>query len=552
MLLLAACSNSDPIKRPTTPPPVNNTVINFSTYLGNDLADVVRDLVLDAAGNSYVVGGANSVNLLPGTPVRAHGGGEDAFVAKFDVNGQVVWWTFLGGPGPDRGYAIDLAANDEVVIGGGAANNFPVTAGAVLTQFQSGKDSASDPARDGFVARLDANGALLWATYFGGGAEVGETSDKWDDPSSSVVRDVAVDPVSQNIYLVAPILSPATPPIPSGQTTAPPLPDNLPTVILTALQSGDFATRPGYQNSLVFDGLLAKLTPDGASLPWATYVGGSGNEALAATVRVDSQGNPIVLWVTESTQRTLPVATPTFEPIAEGTVHDTTFNGATDFYIAKFALNGPLVWATFVGGGGFESADGSNLVLQQGDSIVLAASTTSPNFNPIGSDPFDPTYNGSGNSGYFSADCGIAKLAPDATTLLATTFYGGGTGDACSGIALDAQDRIYVTGGTHSPDLPIASGPHQSERPGPRSAFLAVFTPDLTALLNGGYFGGSGLGNSNALAVRSSTATSGRIVFAGESEAAYPLTPSPGTPARGTVTAPPAHGVLSDVTLQLP
>ena len=194
-LLLAACSNSKPIKPPVVPPPTSNTVINFSTYLGNDLGDVVRDVAFDSTGNAYVVGGALSTNLLPGTPVRAFGGGafEDAFVAKFDTTGQVQWWTFLGGPGPDRAYAVEVDADGNVVIGGAAANLFPVTPGAVLTEFQGGAGACdpnqaatagtpalpagavcvvdtANPAQDGFVAKLDgASGALVWATYFGSG-----------------------------------------------------------------------------------------------------------------------------------------------------------------------------------------------------------------------------------------------------------------------------------------------------------------------------------------------------------------------------------------------
>jgi hypothetical protein len=83
LAVAAACSNSDPIKKPNPPPVTSTTTIHFSTYLGDDLADLARDVALDAAGNAYVVGGALSTDLLPGAPVRAYGGNakEDAFVA---------------------------------------------------------------------------------------------------------------------------------------------------------------------------------------------------------------------------------------------------------------------------------------------------------------------------------------------------------------------------------------------------------------------------------------------------------------------------------------
>jgi hypothetical protein len=625
VVLLAACSNSDPVKRPDNPPPADTTDVNFSTYLGDNLADVVRDLVLDSAGNTYVVGGANSVNLLPGAPVRAHGGGEDAFVAKLDIDGNVVWWTFLGGAGPDRGYAIDLGPGDEVVIGGGAAAGFPVTPGAVLTTFQGGAGacdptqlptdtttdvpsaakctpSTTDPARDGFIAKLSgADGALLWATYFGSGTFEANAYEQASfclaaggnyttddavtdfnddaDPRTSIVRDVAVDPATGEIYLTFSVRSPTavlpdpdrvwkttrpanstavTCDVDSNGTMNPAVIRNLPAVILAALQNGDRSVQPSMDSSSLLhagsiDGMLAKLAPDGASLLWATYVGGTGDESAASFVRIDSQGNPIVLFDTSSVER-VETQDPdtkqalTFADIAQGGF-DTTLGGR-DFFLAKYALDGDFLWSTYVGGSSTEAVDSNHFVLQSDDSIVIAGFTSSFDFVPDDADPFDGSYNGSDNSGYFSGDCGVAKIAPDAAELVATTFYGGVRGDSCTGVAVDADDRIYVTGGTHSPDLPIAGGPEQSELPGDRSAFLAVFTPDLMDLLAGGFFGGTGLGNANALVLRSNpTATTARIVFAGESEEAYPLSASP---ARGTVTAPPAHGVLSDVTLELP
>jgi len=595
--IAAACSNSNPIKKPKPPPIISTTTINFSTYLGKDLADVARDVALDAAGNSYVVGGALSPDLLPGAPVRAYAAQEDAFVARLDANGQVLWWTFLGGPGPDRGYAIEIDPAGDVVIGGSAADGFPVTAGAVLTQFQGGAGactpgqpaaectpSTTNPARDGFVAKLSgASGALLWATYFGSGTFEADVdvepctggpdgvSDFNDDadPTTSVVRDIAVDPVSGEIYLTFSVKSSltffpdpdvvlnATCVVTSDGPIEPAVVRNLPPVILAALQFGDQPNAPALDTlgGSGVDGILAKLAPNGSSLVWATFVGGRGNESDAMFVRLDSQGNPVVLLSTDSnipagnrvvTEDPVTKAVLTTEPIVEN-AFGLTFNGGSDFYLAKYALNGPLLWATYLGGSASELIESGNLALRPDDTVVVAAGTNSSNFATLGT--WDRTYNGTGGSGFYAADCALAVIAPDASALLAATYYGGVSGDGCSGVAIDSRNRIYVTGGSSSPDLPLRAGPHQTQLPGVRSAFLAIFSADLSTLYYSGYFGGTGSGNSNALLVRSDTASSGHVVFAGQSEAAYPLTPAPGTPARGTVTAPPAHGVLTDATL---
>jgi hypothetical protein len=577
------------VKRPKPPPITSTTTINFSTYLGNDLADVARDVALDAAGNVYVVGGALSADLLPGAPTRALAGKEDAFVAKLDPSGQVIWWTFLGGPGPDRGYAIELDPAGDVVIGGSAAAGFPVTPGAVLEQFQGGAGACdptqpaadctpdtNNPALDGFVAKLaGADGSLVWATYFGSGtfeadADVdpasgpdGVTDFNDDaDPRTSFVHDLAVDPLNGAIYLTFSVRSSSTrlQDTDADPNTIERFNRNLPPAILAALQNGDQPNAPGLDAAASgIDGILAKLSTDGTTLIWATYVGGRGDESEAMQVRLDSQGDPIVLLSTASgtiggaggsnrvtSQDPVTKAVLTTEPIVEN-AFGTSFGGVTDFYIAKYALNGPMLWATYLGGSQSELIETGNLALLPDDTIVVAAATNSPNFATSGT--WDTTFNGTGGNGYFAADCALAVIAPDATSLLHATYYGGVGGDGCAGVAVDSRDRIYVTGGSSSTDLPLRAGPLQTERPGPQSAFLAVFSEDLASLLYSGYFGGTGLGNSNALGVRSDDASSGRVIFAGQAEESYPLTPAPGSPARGTVTAPPAHGVLTDATL---
>ena len=642
---VAACSNSDPIKPPNNPPPVSTTTIHYSTYVGDELQDAVRDVAIDAAGNTYLVGGAFSQDLLPGAPVRAFTldpqdpndptkQKEEAFAAKLDAAGNVVWWTFLGGAGPDRAFGVDVASNGDVVVGGSAAEGFPVTAGALLTTFQGGAGdcddtqlptntttdvpagakcdkNAADPARDGFVARLNGtSGALLWATYFGSGTFEADSYEQRlhcrpattsggtttnglpyttddaitdfnddNDTRSSVVRDVAVDPATGVIYLTFSVQSSLArlsdpdrtilpqnagtgdalcdddPNAPNG-TTVPGIIRNLPAVILTALQNGDQPNSPaldtGNSNR---DGILARLTGDGTALDWATFVGGRGEESDEMFVRVDPQGNPVVLLATSSTERDeiggnrvtaqdpVTKAVVTTEPItANG--FDGVHDGADDFYVAKYASNGPLLWATYLGGESTELLESGGLAVRADGAIVVAGTTFSANLATAGG--WDRTFNGGVNGTAFGGDCGVAVFDGNASALTAATFYGGVSGDGCTGVASDGNLNVYVTGGTTSIDLAIRSGPHQTQLPGARSAFLAVFGSDLSTLRYSGYFGGTGLGHSNAMALRSDTASSGRVVFAGESQQGYPLS---ATPARGTVTAPPAHGVVTEATL---
>ena len=80
---------------------------------------------------------------------------DDAYVAKVDVSGSVLWAVRLGGSSEDSGRAV---AADSSTGGGYAAGFFRSFAyfGAAGRMSSSGKG--------GFVAKLDASGAVEWAT----------------------------------------------------------------------------------------------------------------------------------------------------------------------------------------------------------------------------------------------------------------------------------------------------------------------------------------------------------------------------------------------------
>lgn len=559
--MLVGCGTKKVEPPPPAPPPVVTATNEFSTYLGNDLADAARDLALDSNGNLYLVGGARSADLLPGSPLLGFAGDEDAFVAKLDDQGAVLWWTFLGGPGPDRANAVDLDGQGNVVVGGGAAAGFlPVTqgSGVVLDTFQGGTGTLTDPARDGFVAKLDgATGALSWATYFGGA-----------DAQTNVVRDVAADPLTNEIYLVA---SAQSPPAPANASDY--LPDTFPPVILTALQAGHIKLRPGDQAPNSFDGILAKLSADGTQLGWATYVGGAASESVEGSVRVDSQGRPVVLFATNSTVRVVTpavladtrpdpdiVGVPAVTgPITTAAVYDpgciptpavSCRNDGVDFFVAKYQTDGTPIFATYVGAAGDEILDMNNLALRADGRIVIAAGTLSASFpvspsTVLGAKPYDPNFNGSGGALPYAGDCVLFLLEADGSARVGATYYGGTSGDGCSGVAVDSSNNVYVAGGTRSSNIPTGFGAHQTTQPAPLSMFAAMFSQDLAKLRFATYFGGSGGANASALVLRGFA----HFSFGGEAGAGYPLPTAP-PPARGSVTGSALHGAASDVTVQ--
>jgi hypothetical protein len=134
---------------------------------GNDYASGVA---VDNAGNAYVTGITKSTDLIDhnGDPITINGP-HDAFVAKFDTTGALVYLTTLGGNNPSNneefGIGINVDASGRVYVTGRAASDdFPTTSGAVSSTYSG--------AYDGFLAvyepDLSAGYNLLYSTYLGG------------------------------------------------------------------------------------------------------------------------------------------------------------------------------------------------------------------------------------------------------------------------------------------------------------------------------------------------------------------------------------------------
>ncbi len=91
-------------------------------------------------------------------------GGDDAFVVRVAPTGTVLLYsTYLGGGGPDRGTGIAVDPSGIAYLAGvtGSAD-FPTTKNALQTSAGSGGD-------DGFVTRIDTvSSAVLYSTYLGG------------------------------------------------------------------------------------------------------------------------------------------------------------------------------------------------------------------------------------------------------------------------------------------------------------------------------------------------------------------------------------------------
>lgn len=146
------------------------SVLLYGTLLGGSNIERGNAIVVDGAGNVFVTGTTSSTDFPVRNAAQAGlaGGTGDAFVARLNPAGSglnsLVFATYLGGAGDDRGNALTLDAGGGVAVAGQTdSSDFP----SVLP-FQSRYGGGL---ADAFLARYSPAGLLLDSTFFGGSGD---------------------------------------------------------------------------------------------------------------------------------------------------------------------------------------------------------------------------------------------------------------------------------------------------------------------------------------------------------------------------------------------
>lgn len=117
--------------------------------------EVSYSLSADENRNIYV-GGVLSGSMTDGSISVGNAGGLDAYFAKYNSNGQMVWAKAIGGTGTDR--ALSVTYNKGFLYVSGIFNNTATFGSQTLTS--EGQD-------DGFLAKYDSSGKFIWVKQFG-------------------------------------------------------------------------------------------------------------------------------------------------------------------------------------------------------------------------------------------------------------------------------------------------------------------------------------------------------------------------------------------------
>ena len=164
------------------------------------------------------------------------------------------------------------------------------------------------------------------------------------------------------------------------------------------------------------------------------------------------------------------------------------FDSKYDLYIDP-----ELVYSTFIGGSDLDF--GFWIAVDNSGNVYLTGSTSSSNY-PMTSGAYDISQNG-------SADLFVSKLNENGTTLLYSTFLGGGSSDSGNGIAVDSTGNAYVTGTTISSDYPVTSGAYTTGQIGDYDVCITKLNANGNGLVYSTFFGGDSSDSGNGIAVDS-------------------------------------------------
>ncbi|HEV7454615.1 MAG TPA: SBBP repeat-containing protein, partial [Candidatus Saccharimonadales bacterium] len=199
-----------------------------------------------------------------------------------------------------------------------------------------------------------------------------------------------------------------------------------------------------------FDAFLAKLTPAGTGIVFATYAGGNADDSGQA-IALDASANIYAAGFTSSTNLQLIVNA--VQPIK---------GAGYDAFLAKLNTSGTsIIYSTFLGG---NNTDAAYAIAADGaGNVYVTGETSSTNFHLV---------NPLRNSNAGGRDVFVTKLNASGNAILFSTYLGGSADDIANAIAADNSGIAYVTGRTGSINF-STSNPIQPTLRGGIDAFVS-------------------------------------------------------------------------------
>ncbi len=402
---------------------------------------------------------------------------------------SLVWSTLIGGEGTSSIDDIIIASNKDVLITGNTSiNNFPITPGV----YQINKNSQIDA----FVSRFSKNAdSLIFSTFIGGSSNdfsnsISLTSNEdiiitgytysgdfpvtpgaYFNPNAALFR-VFASKISQGgtNLLYSSIIGN----VPSSAKVDHAICANEDIILVgRTYSSSNFPVTPGaYQTnpSGSYVGFVTRLNASGSALIYSTLLGGNDVDNIKS-VELTTNEEVIVSGNTNSFNF----------PVTSG-VYQSSYKDSFDVFVTRLNNTGTgLIYSTFLGGTG--SDFNSSVSIMNNGNIAVTGETGSSDF-PVTPGVLQENILG-------ERDAFISVLSADLSSLISSTFLGGGKMDRSEDIFLIDQNKIVVSGNTSSLDFPTTTDAYQSNALDSNDAFISVLNLSLDSLSYSSYFGGS-------------------------------------------------------------
>lgn len=364
----------------------DGTGLLFSTYIGGDDEDNCIDMELDSTGAIYVAGLSGSSNFPTVNPYQGSlAGNWDGFIFRLSADGSTLLYsTYFGGMGQD--WMMDIALNnaDEIYVTGVtySFDDFPLQ-NALQSTYGGGEG-------DAFLAKLNASGSgLLFSTYLGGSG--GELS-----------HGLELD-ASGNIFV-------------AGNTASNDFP------VLNAYQSVKSGGEYGE------DGFVTKVSADGSTILYSTYLGGDRSEFLY-DIAVDASGAFYVAGSTYSLD--FPVTPGAFQEIKHSS--DLYSEG----FLTKFTADGSaLTYSTYLGGTD-NYGEIMKIAPQADGTTYVTGNDWCADFPVV--DTYIPDW-------WTPAGAYVARFSADGSSLLYSSFVTKDGGGNSFAMEVDGSGAVYVAG----------------------------------------------------------------------------------------------------------
>ena len=500
--------NPLPYAPPTSPGPPKSFVLKlgpdgtllYSTFFGGHNGDIISALSADSAGNIYLAGQSTSQDFpLKNALQSARPGANSSYVAKIKADGSdLVYSTYFGGSNIDSISALTTdAAGNTYMAGNTTSGDFPTTANALQTAFNgvfaykstdgAANWSRSDSGLPGSVnvLRIDPrNPSNLYALSSNRVYKSSDSGATWQLTSLTQVGSLWINPADSTLF--------------AGTTNSGS--NSKPSILRSRDGGAHFTTlNPGLKgtvNQMVFhpqnpsiiygrwgggnteDGVYKSV--DGGDTWKATGISGSAtgccglaidparpSTLYASThqggfmhsedggdtwISFGSQVNQILVdsmstlySVSGTTIYVLPLGGATVVKVAPGSIINLAIDptNSSTWYVIIYGPSGP-------GASMYKTTDAGDNWQRVGSGLPNSLSAGALGLTIDPSAP-ETLYLGT----FGQPDGFLAKLSPDGSSLLYSTYLGGNGTDVVTAIAADAAGSLSIAGTTDSADFPV-------------------------------------------------------------------------------------------------